>query len=87
MPNKTGSEFNDAFLLSLMRARDRYRPATYDGPVVQYLGRDTPKGRGFDPTLGWAGTITGSLTLRDDPEEEAPHPASAGAAPVQHIAS
>ena len=71
VPSKTGSEFNDDFLLSLMEARDRYRPACYDGAVIQYLGRDTPKGRGFDPTLGWAGTLIGPLSLRDDPEEQA----------------
>lgn len=65
VPPRTGSEFNDDALLGLMAARDAYDPQPYDGRVLQYVGADAPRGRGFDPTLGWSGTITGPLSIRD----------------------
>ena len=65
IPPKTGSPSNDEALLALMAARDAYVPLPYDGRVLQYVGPDAPRGRGFDPSLGWAGTITGPLTIRE----------------------
>ena len=65
MPPKTGTPSNDEALLALMAARDAYVPPPYDGRVLQYVGPDAPRGRGFDPSLGWAGTITGPLTIRE----------------------
>lgn len=65
VPPRTGSQFNDEALLALMAARDNYRPKPYAGSVLQYIGADAPRGRGFDPTLGWSDTITGRLTVRD----------------------
>ncbi len=66
VPSRTGSEHNDAFLLSLMRARDAYEPRPYDGRVLQSVGIDAPRGRGFDPTLGWSDLITGTLDVIDE---------------------
>ena len=65
VPPRTGSEFNDEALLALMAARDAYDPEPYDGRVIQYVGPDAPRGRGFDPALGWSGVITGPMTIRD----------------------
>ena len=66
VPPRTGSEQNDDALLALMAARDTYVPQPYDGRVMQFVGADAPRGRGFDPTLGWTGTINGPITVVDE---------------------
>lgn len=65
VPSRTGADAEDDFLLTLMGARDGYRPPLYDGRVIQLLGDDAPRGRGMDPTLGWKGVLTGPLHLRE----------------------
>ncbi|KQP29860.1 hypothetical protein ASF49_14345 [Methylobacterium sp. Leaf104] len=65
VPPRTGSETADGWLLYLMNARNLYRPKPYPGRVVQFLGMDAPRGRGFDPILGWTGTLTGSVLVQD----------------------
>lgn len=60
-PTRTGSEFNDDFLLTLMRARDACEPRDVSGPVMQFLGPDTPKWPGIDHTLGWKPVVNGAI--------------------------
>lgn len=67
MPTRTGSEFNDDFLLALMKARDAYEPRPFNGPVMQFLGPDTPKWPGLDRTLGWTPVVTGPIHVRYTP--------------------
>lgn len=67
MPTRTGSEFNDDFLLALMKARDAYEPRAFKGPVMQFLGPDTPKWPGLDRALGWTPVITGPIQVRYTP--------------------
>lgn len=83
VPPRTGSTFNDAALLGLMAARDAYEPKPYDGAVLQYVGSDAPRGRGFDSTLGWRGVITGQITIREF-ESDSDRPGEPG---LQHPAA
>ncbi|TCO12994.1 thioesterase superfamily protein [Camelimonas lactis] len=66
-PTRTGSEFNDDFLLTLMQARDACEPRGVSGPVMQFLGPDTPKWPGIDRTLGWKGVVNGAIHVHDMP--------------------
>lgn len=78
-PTRTGSEFNDDFLLTLMQARDACEPRGVRGPVMQFLGPDTPKWPGIDRTLGWKSVIDGPIQVHHMPPAK-PGPDDPGAA-------
>lgn len=63
IPPRTGAAAQEDFLMTLMGARNRYRPALYDGRVVQLTTPDAPSGHGFQPSLGWEGVITGPFSV------------------------
>lgn len=63
IPPRTGAAAQEDFLMTLMGARNRYRPAPYDGRVVQLTTPDAPSGHGFQPSLGWEGVITGPFSV------------------------
>ncbi|MES2713133.1 MAG: condensation domain-containing protein [Pseudomonadota bacterium] len=63
IPARTGAPEHADFLLTLMRARDAYVPPPSDGPMVLMTTADQPHGHGFQPSLGWEGTVTGPMAL------------------------
>lgn len=64
IPPRTGSKAAENWLLYLMRARNLYTPLPYPGRVLQYLGEASPRGPGYDETLGWAGTLAGPVVVQ-----------------------
>ena len=63
IPARTGAPDHEDFLLTLMRARDAYVPPPSDGAVVLLTTPDQPHGHGFQPSLGWDGTVRGPVAL------------------------
>ena len=63
IPARTGAPDHEDFLLTLMRARDAYVPPPSDGAVVLLATPDQPHGHGFQPSLGWDGTVRGPVAL------------------------
>jgi len=53
----------DWFLVDAVRARDDYRLSEYDGDVLLLLSNDIPRGRFFDPYLGWRKAVKGRLSV------------------------
>ncbi|PWJ22177.1 condensation domain-containing protein [Jannaschia seohaensis] len=56
--NRTDLEAaQEAFILTMSRARDRYRPAPVDFPVLHIVTDATPRGGRFSPSIGWEAVI------------------------------
>ncbi|WP_394155121.1 condensation domain-containing protein [Loktanella salsilacus] len=51
----------EAFIAYLTDARDVHEPMPYDGRVLHIVTNDSPRGRGFDTTMGWGDLITGPM--------------------------
>ena len=51
----------EAFIAYLSEARNRHRPAPYDGPVLHFVTPESPAGAAFDPEMGWGSIVTGRL--------------------------
>jgi thioesterase domain-containing protein len=77
IPSRTGHAASEDFLLTLVAARDAYRPGALPVRLLQMLTPDTPRGPGFDPTLGWEG-LADALAVRAvaAPQGASPGPAT-----------
>lgn len=51
----------ERFIDHISRARNRYRPAPLDLPVLHIVTGISPRGGGFPPSLGWEDVVTGRL--------------------------
>ncbi|MCE6958682.1 condensation domain-containing protein [Cereibacter sphaeroides] len=58
----------EGFIDFLVAARDRYRPAPIDVPVLHVVTDDVPRAEGFDASIGWEHVVTGRLKTVRIPE-------------------
>ena len=51
----------EAFIAYLTDARDVHEPKPYNGRVLHIVTNDSPRGAGFDTTMGWGDLISGPM--------------------------
>ncbi|WP_226781565.1 condensation domain-containing protein [Oceaniglobus trochenteri] len=68
------------FIAHLSEARNRHRPAPYDGDVLHFVTGESPSGRIFDPTMGWGRIVTGQLITTPLNDLSVAHPQNGGIA-------
>jgi len=58
----------EGFITYLSEARNKHRPAPYTGTVLHFVTNEAPKGRSFDPSMGWDDLISDGLQTVRLPE-------------------
>jgi len=58
----------EAFIAYLSEARNKHRPEPFDGTVLHFVTNEAPRGRSFDPSMGWGDLITKGLQTVRLPE-------------------
>jgi len=58
----------EGFITYLSEARNKHRPAPYTGTVLHFVTNEAPKGRSFDPSMGWDDLISDGLKTVRLPE-------------------
>ncbi|WP_127901934.1 condensation domain-containing protein [Solirhodobacter olei] len=51
----------EGFVAYISAARNQYRPAPFNAPVLHVVTGITPRGRAFAPSIGWEDVVTGPL--------------------------